>query len=157
GRNVEVSSPLLWPLPDQTTSVDWTITGPGSDGLPVAEVSLGGKPTAMFANTELPGVYRMHRVGTTAESGEPFVVDFDRTESNLKPLDEAAWAEITGDDRFIALETMNDLTTQLKNENSRTELWWLLLFGVIGLLVFEVALTRQMVKGGHAALDAAPA
>ena len=157
GRNVDVGAPLLWPLPKETRGLDWVVSGPGAKEQPVAEVAHGGRPTGLFAQTALPGVYYFHRAGTKPESGEPFVVDFDRAESNLRPLDDAEWAELTQDERFVRLDSMEELTTKLKNDNSRTELWWLLLFGVLGLLVFEVALTRQMVKGGHAALDVQPA
>ncbi|MEZ5941787.1 MAG: BatA domain-containing protein [Planctomycetaceae bacterium] len=156
-RNVNVSDPLLLPLPPNTKTADWVVSGPTGNSLPLAEVRLADAPTLSYADADIAGTYYFHLATDIPESGEPFVVDFDRSESDVSQLDDAQWAAITDSGTIVRAEEMTNITDQLKQENSRTELWWLLLFGVFGLLVIEVAMTRQMVLGGHAALDVEPA
>ena len=156
GRNVDVGSGLVFELPKDEQATNWVISGPDTEEAAVIPIEIGQTPAVSFAEAKLSGTYFFHLRGAAPQTGEPFVVDFDRAESNLKPLDDADWATLTDNGPLSHVESMEDLTMQLKHENSRTELWWLLLFGVLALLVCEVALTRQMVKGGHTALDAEP-
>jgi hypothetical protein len=154
-RNLHVGDSLILNLPANSQAEDWVATGPGVVAANVVGFDVGGVPSVSLPDVSLPGRYYLHAAGTDPNTGEPFVVDFERTESDLKPLDEATLGELLDVHEIRPVASMASLTADLKQQNSRTDLWWLLLFGVLALLVGEVALTRQMVKGGHAALETA--
>jgi hypothetical protein len=154
-RNVDVGASLVLPLAPGQVGKKYVVTGPGASAAPAIPVEIAGRPCVSYVDPLLPGLYYFHEPGSPPDSGEPFLVDFDRSESDLQPLEPAAWEELAAKPGLRPITTMSMLTAELKQANSRTDLWWLLLFVVLALLVSEVALTRQMVKGGHAALETA--
>ena len=60
--------------------------------------------------------------------------------------------EITTDEQSARL--MQDVMAATTTEAPRIEVWWLLLLLVLVVLIGEAALTRKMVQGGHAAVEA---
>jgi pimeloyl-ACP methyl ester carboxylesterase len=96
------------------------------------------------------------RAAADRDRTEPFVVSDDRTESDLTPMTDANWAVLADGHGFHAVATMNELTADRQGELSRTELWWFLLLLILGMLIAEVAMTRKMVQGGHAAIEPMP-
>lgn len=156
-RNVNVGDPLFLPLDGSQAAEDFVVSGPGVKDAP-AEVSQHGRNAfAMFRQTTVPGIYRFHQRNGKASAPQPFVVDDDRSESDLTPLTEEQWELLAKDGRLHRVQTMRDIRAASQQEAPRAELWWLLLVLVLGMLVCEVALMRKMVQGGHAALDAAEA
>ena len=81
-----------------------------------------------------------------------FVVNFDRNESDLTALDAAEREQLATDDRLQFVGTVKEFATATLTETSRTETWWWLLLAILGMLVFEVVMTRRLVQGGHEAL-----
>ncbi len=151
-RNVDVGEPLLLELKSQDYVGEYRVSGPGIDAEKPDEMLRGRVSFAVHRNTQLPGIYRFVKPGAS-DVHEPFVVADDGRESMLTPLTETDWALLTADDR---LERVDDLAGALalkEEQQPRAELWWLLLVLVLGMLIGEVALTRKMVQGGHAALD----
>jgi hypothetical protein len=152
-RNVDVGAPLLLPLKSNENAGDFLVSGPGVKDRPAELSQRGRNAYAMFRDTTVTGLYRFVKRGARGEPPQPFVVDDDRTESNLAPLTEADWAVLTANDRFRRVKTMRDVASAAQGEHPKSELWWLLLTGVLGLLVAEVAMTRKMVQGGHVVLE----
>lgn len=156
-RNVNVGDPLLLPLDGSQVAENFVVNGPGIKDAPAEASQRGRNAFAMFRQTTVPGIYRFHQRNEKAAAPQPFVVDDDRSESDLTPLTKEQWDLLAKDGRLHRVQTMRDIRAASQQDAPRAELWWLLLVLVLGMLVCEVALTRKMVQGGHAALDAAEA
>ena len=147
-RNVDMGSPLVL---DQAPLGELIVKGPDGKETRTPSKLEGERRTARFAQTTLPGVYEM-RSAAGAGKPERFVVNFDRGESDLSPLTPPEEQGLTNKKiQFIA-----DAEAVAKNATDQTapsEFWWWLLLIVLGLLVFEVVMTRRLVQGGHVLLD----
>ena len=156
--NVNVGEPLLQPLIDEAAEAKIRVTRP--DGT-MASPEIGGEPPLVrFDDTPAPGVYvleqpRRNRAGTSSSVATRFVVNFDRGERDLTPLSVTGIEELSADGRITFVDSPDDLETQLLTDDSRTELWQLLVVLVFALLCLEIWMTRRLVQGGHAVLDAA--
>jgi hypothetical protein len=152
GRNVDVGMPLQLALGgDAEEGGDWTFHGP--DGAETVAVEAGDalRRVAELPRTGLPGVYRALRSGSG--EAEYFVANSDRAESDLAVLDALDKTQLAGEGRMEFVSTVDEYQTATLADASRTELWWLLLLAVLGLLVFEVVMTRRLVQGGHEAVE----
>ena len=156
-RNVEAGQPLILAVPAGFTLAGSTFHGPGGR---LFEPELTGDathPTVRLNDTSLPGVYIFgpSRVSSpTAERGELFAVNFDRAESDLSALDEDEAKMIAANDRVQFITSLEEWKHASFSDASRTELWQLLLFAVLGLLVAELWMTHRLVQGGHTQDDA---
>ncbi|MCX7420894.1 MAG: VWA domain-containing protein [Planctomycetia bacterium] len=137
-------------------------------------------PLAVLNDTVLPGVYMLRRKGPTDDAlltgkeaptkipAEPinapkplalgpgrelFAVNADRAESNLTPLNDEQITTLTADERMRFIHDAREIRLAASNELPRHELWQLLLLAFLGLLIFEVLMTRRLVKGGHVDTD----
>lgn len=160
-RNVRVGEPLLLPIPADLPLGEYAFHAP--DGTPLSPQPAGDelRPAARLAETQLAGIYEFRRRGDLPPDEHDlrafFVVDFDRGESDLTALDEAAQRELAAGERMTFVADMDDLKAQMFADGSRTEVWPFLLFVFLAILVGEVVLTRRLVRGGHAAIDEGPA
>ena len=155
-RNVDVGAPLILPLNEQQQSdpnLRVTVEGPGAANAPASPVPVEAPAVVRYESTSVPGTYNLRDAARPQLPTEPFVVADDRTESNLTSLSEAEWETLTANDRMQVIEDLDQFTAPLDESQTRTELGWSLLILILILLVTEVALTRKMVKGGHAALE----
>ncbi|WP_339910500.1 BatA domain-containing protein [Symmachiella dynata] len=156
--NVNVGEPLLQPLIDEAAEAEIRVTRP--DGT-TATPEIGGEPPLIrYDDTSAPGVYeleqpRRNRSGRDSSVATRFVVNFDRGERDLTPLSVTEIEELSADGRITFVDLPDDLETQLLTDDSRTELWQLLVVLVFALLCLEIWMTRRLVQGGHAVLDAA--
>ena len=149
-RNVEVGTPLLFPISQDDRIDNWTCTAPDDSEITVMPAGDELRPMLRIDDTWLPGVYRLQKEETRPEY---FVVDFDRNESDLTLLAEERWAELTEDDRLRRIESPDEMFDSLQSDTARVELWYLLLFAFLAILVGEVFLTRRLVQGGHHYVD----
>jgi hypothetical protein len=97
-----------------------------------------------YADTREPGVYRL-----TTPSGRSvyFVVEPDPSESELAPSSEEERGKVA---EIIPVSYQDDGDEILFGSGKEVELWWWLLFGVIGLLCAEVWMTRRMARSSSA-------
>ena len=77
----------------------------------------------------------------------------DRKESDLTQISDDEWAILQKERALVRVMNSGDLMTLQTSERPRVEFWWLLLLAVMGLLIWEAALTRRMVQGGHQAAE----
>lgn len=84
---------------------------------------------------------------------EFFVVNFDRSEADLTPLDAAARGLLSKQGGIEFAENAGDLKQKMFADTSKSEMWRLLLLLFLGMLVFETVMTRRLVRGGHTAID----
>lgn len=152
GRNVDVGMPLQLPVADGQTPESWTFHGPDGSEIPAVAAGDELRPLAQLPSASLPGVYRAVSAADP-DRGEFFVVNFDRSESDLAPLEEADRQRLTADGRMQFVNTVEEFENATLTDASRTEMWWWLLLAILGMLVFEVVMTRRLVQGGHEALD----
>jgi hypothetical protein len=155
-RNLEIGAPIALLLPRGDSADDWLALSPRGNEL--ASSILGNEqPLLLVDKTSTPGVYRLRRRthanpfinAATAPGDELFVVSTDRDESDLTPLSDERWAELTAEGRFRPMESPSDLFGSLREESARVEIWFGLLLIFVLFLVGEVLLTRQLVQGGH--------
>jgi hypothetical protein len=153
-RNVQMGEPLLFPVAD---GFDWKgmrfYTPAGTE----VRVDRGGDdvhPLARLNDTALPGVYTLAPQGWTPgrrrAEGEQFVVDYDRGESDLTPLDAIQQAALTANGRMQFVKTLDELKRDMYADDSRSEFWYLMLLLILGLLTVELVMTRWLVRGSHA-------
>ncbi|REJ90601.1 MAG: VWA domain-containing protein [Planctomycetota bacterium] len=155
GRNVEIGMPLQLEITSEETAQQWSFTGPGDRHYDARPAGDDQRPLAELPRTDLAGVYRAHPQGDENRE-EFFVVNFDRSESDLAPLEQLDRQQLAGEDRITFVDTVDEFMEATRGEASRTELWWLLMLAVLGILVFEVVMTRRLVQGGHESLEAQP-
>lgn len=152
-HNVPVGSAIQIPLADDERPRDYVVSGPGVHRITPTAARAGRTSLAAFHETTIPGEYWFQKKNDPDSQRIPFIVSDDRAESDLLPLDELAWQTLQANGRMQQIDEMSGLTEQLHTANSQSELWWLFLLLLLGMLTCEVALTRRMVKEGHTALE----
>ncbi len=148
-RNVDLGSPLVL---DQAPLGELIVKGPGGLEARTPSKLEGDRRTARFAQTTLPGVYEMHSAAAAGGKPERFVVNFDHRESDLSPLSPPEEQGLT--DKGLKFTTdAESIAKNATDQTARSEFWWWLLLIVLGMLVFEVVMTRRLVQGGHVLID----
>ena len=114
-----------------------------------------------LSDTRLPGLYRFDkkpgvREAAVASRAEFFAVDCDRRESDLRPLDDRERETLASRGRMTFIDSEEQLKQEMLAGDSKAEYWHVLMLAFVGILVGEVALTRRLVKGGHAVVDESP-
>ncbi len=147
-RNVDMGTPLVL---DQAPLGELIVKGPDGKESRTPSKLEGDRRTARFAQTTLPGVYEM-RSAAGAGKPERFVVNFDRAESDLTPLSPPE-VEVLTKRELVFTADAESVAKNATDQKARSEFWWWLLLIVLGMLVFEVVMTRRLVQGGHVLLD----
>lgn len=159
-RNVDAGVPLVVPLGTKDAAADFVFVAPNNKELAATAGGAELRPLAKLDETTLPGVYRLHRRNRPpqeATKDELFVVNFDRTESELAPISEERWRDLTAENHLRAINEPRELLSSLKSDNARVELWHILMLAFLAILVGEVVMTRKLVQGGHAFVEDEPA
>ncbi len=157
-RNVVPGVPLLLPVAADFVADDFAFYTPQGTEVAVKLTGSTQRKIARLNDTSLSGVYSLERKPRDSDPAtrQYFVVDFDRGESDLTPLDETELAFLKKDGRMEFLRTLDELRAGILTDTSRAELWPWVLFFFLGMLVFEVWMTRRLVRGGHSAVDELP-
>ena len=150
-RNVAVGSPLVQPAASAGETKDFLFVGP--DNIE-RDAEAGGdelRPAIRLSDTRLPGVYQLkQRNAKDNTNSNFFVVNGDRRESDLTPLDDPAIDQLQAKDRMKFIATVDELTRKMYDKETPTNIWKPLLLVFILFLIGELLLTRRLVKGGHA-------
>lgn len=152
-RNLDTGSPLALAISEGDSETNWKVINPEGEEFTPVRAGNELSPTIRFDETWLPGVYEFQRVGPDRESGpgsasEVFVVNFDRRESDLEPLTDERWGEITGEGRLFRIDEPAEIFAAIRSDSARVEIWQFLLFVFLAILVGEVLMTRRLVQGG---------
>jgi hypothetical protein len=136
--NLEARQPIVFRPGDNELPGPVTVQPP--DG-PPRRVSVSEWPL-VYDDTRETGVYKL-----TTDTGKVqyYVVQPDGGESDLTPCndeDRAAVARLLPTTKYIF--TADELLSQAADPETRIEFWWLLLLLVIGVLAFEVMMTRRI-------------
>jgi hypothetical protein len=136
--NLEAKQPIVFRPSDGELPGAVTVQPP--DG-PARRIVVKEWPLT-YDDTRDTGVYKL-----TTDTGKVqyYVVQPDGGESNLTPCndeDRQAVARLLKTTRYVF--TPKEVFSQEADPETRIEIWWLLLFGVIALLAFEVWMTRRI-------------
>ena len=151
-RNVDVGEPLLLAVGPDFDFAEHAFYGPGDTRFDVARTGDEARPVAQLGDTRLPGRYTLRArqpAGRQVQPPQHFVVNSNRRESELDPLDPDARQGLSEGDRLNFITGLSELNEAARRDAPRTELWHIVLFLFLGLLVSEVILTRRMVRGGY--------
>jgi hypothetical protein len=140
--NLEARQPIVFRPADGELPGPVTVQPP--DG-PARRVSVSEWPL-VYEDTRETGVYKL-----TTDTGrvQYYVVQPDGGESDLTPCtddDRAAVARLLRTVRYVTSPA--DVLAQEADPQTQIEVWWLLLLLVIGLLAFEVWMTRRIAGAG---------
>jgi hypothetical protein len=142
-RNVDVGRPLVAFLPASDAGKPATVTDPDGKVHPVAVADRGSRGVVEFPNTRRPGLY----VLDAPRGGRVhFVVNTDRKESDLRPLDEP---ELLALARSLGAEVVHSWSEYRQLEQRRRygqEVWPFLLAAVIGLVFLEMFLAQRFAR-----------
>lgn len=108
-----------------------------------------GESMFQFGDTRLPGVYELKSVDD-GEVLDTFVVNYDHSEHEPESISVEDKERLTVNDRLKFVDSVDSLSQQMYRDESRSELWGLLLWVFLGLLIVEVWMTRRMIRQGYA-------
>ncbi|MEP3478745.1 MAG: VWA domain-containing protein [Fuerstiella sp.] len=157
-RNVDFADPLRTVMSNDVllkgnaadaSSVEAGFLNPADEFVMTAGEVVDAESIFQFSDTRLPGVYELK----TAKDGDvldAFVVNYDHSEHDPESLTIEDKERLTVDDRLKFVDSMDALGQQMYRDESRSELWAVLLWVFLGLLVVEVWMTRRMVQQGYA-------
>ncbi|MFK7777832.1 MAG: VWA domain-containing protein [Gimesia sp.] len=153
-RNIDTNEPIVVSVPANTTIDQFEFLDPNNEPVTGSIESTTTGTTFHYQNTSLPGIYALNpKAGIETElSADRFVVNFDRSESDLTPLSEADQKTLTEEYQLTFFTTLDDLKQAMFSDVSETEFWRVLLLIFLLLMVGELFLTRRLVQGGHTAL-----
>ncbi|MCA9016759.1 MAG: hypothetical protein KDA77_15610, partial [Planctomycetaceae bacterium] len=154
-RNINTDEPIVVPVPANTKIDQLEFLDPNNNPVTGTIDASANGATFQSQNTSLPGVYALNpRQGVETElKADRFVVNFDRSESDLTPLSEAQQKTLTDDYHLTFFKTLDELKQAMFSDVSETEFWRVLLLIFLLLMVGELFLTRRLVQGGHATLS----
>lgn len=160
-RNVDFGQPLVTVLTDhEITSrdeFDFEFRAPDERAEPGAVRTNDNEVVVSYTDTVFPGVYKLHE-SSDAESDvvDAFVVNYDHTEDDPAELSDDDRTRLIAGDRMTFVESLDTLKEEMYGDESRSELWALLLWLFLGLLTLEVWMTRRLVMRGHADTESSP-
>ena len=149
-RNVDVGTSLSLNISPKLNLEDFEFITPSNAPLAATRIDDDFQPGARLDSATHPGVYRFAAKahgGKPSPTDELFVANFDRGESDLTLLTDDQCATLAGTDRLTFVTDLAQMQRQMFADGSRTEFWWLLLYGFLAFLAFEVWLTRRMLNG----------
>ena len=153
-RNVNAGDALLLSVPPDYSFRTNAFFGPNELQLEVERSGDELRPVAQLSDTQLPGVYRLGAINDQARTApDYFVVDYDRSESDLARLTDDETDFLEDNNRMTFVSDLGELREAMFADESRTEFWHLLMLCFLGMLVFELLMTRRLVRGGHIALE----
>jgi hypothetical protein len=135
-----VGAPLRWDMTQIPEGQEITCATPGGEQVILRPSGQRGYSVAVYEATNAPGIYRF---SLGEETLTAFAVNVDLTESDLEslPADEAR--ELLGRDQVFAVSPGASLETAILQSRYGRELWKVLLWGVLALMIVEMALGRS--------------
>jgi hypothetical protein len=157
-RNVAFGEPLATLIPQAGQQAELRFTGPFAFSAAALVAENNQEWLVQLPGTRLPGTYELRgEPDMQARALDSFVVNYDHAEDDPAELIKDDRARLRANGRMTFVKSMQNLRKQMYGDESRSELWALLLFLFLGLLMFEVWMTRRLVMRGHADTGAQPA
>lgn len=147
--NVHVGEPLAVAVEPDFDFAAMGFLDPLENWHDVEQAGDADHPVAQFVNTLLPGRYRLQSRSEAAVTREVFIVREDRAESDLTGLTEDERIELAERADLGFVPDIAELKSQMFDGESQSELWHILLWLFLLLLLGETLMTRRMVRGSH--------
>jgi hypothetical protein len=153
-RNVGFGEQLTAILPKSSKEpedAEFRFTGPFDFTTDAVTTDNDREWVVHLPGTRLPGNYELRPdQNMEAKPIDSFVVNYDHAEDDPAELVADDHARLIVNNRMTFVESMESLRKQMYGDESRSELWALLLFVFLGMLMLEVWMTRRLVLRGHA-------
>lgn len=152
-RNTLAGEPLVTQL-ETEESADLCVERPTGERSDVRSslVRATGNDTpriqVRYDRAVMPGLYRLLNQQTN-ERLDAFAVDYDRRENSVEQLSEADLGLLQESDRMVFTDSLSSLQQVMYGSESMAEIWWLLLWLFLLLLVAESWVTRRLVIQRH--------
>jgi Aerotolerance regulator N-terminal/von Willebrand factor type A domain len=153
-RNLLAGQPLVTQVPIEA-GVDaaagaYKFLDPSEQRLPAETRERDSVLQLRTDNTLLSGQYQLLRTTDDEDLAiDRFVVNYDHREDNADELTRDDHAKLITNDRLRFSESLEDLAQRMYGDESRAELWAILMFAFLALLTTEVWMTRRIVKRGY--------
>lgn len=152
-RNVGFGQPLLTVVPGEMPEEQLQqlkFFTPFDDSEPALLVPESDDWSVRLTTTRVPGVYRLAQEAPPAgQLVDAFVVNYDHAEDDPAELTKDDRSRLIVNDRLTFLDSLEVLQQSMYSNESTSELWALLMWLFLGLLMFETWMTRRLVKAGH--------
>lgn len=135
-----VGAPLRWDMTQIPEGREVTCTTPTGEEVILRPTGQRGYSVAIYEATDDPGIYRF---SLGEETLTAFAVNVDLTESDLESLPAEEARALLGRDQVFAVSPGANLEKAILQSRYGRELWKALLWGVLALLVVEMALGRS--------------
>ncbi len=158
-RNLHVGTPIVVPVSSDFSIETDHFINPAKHELDAVVTGDEVESFARLDQTELPGVYHLIQKNDKAAKNksiqqQSFVMNYNHDEANIVPLSELDIEALTKNGRMEFIQTQKELQDEWLTDESRSEFWHILLLVFLGILVAEVYMTRRLVQGGHAVVEA---
>ena len=118
--------------------------------------------SGVLTDTTVPGIYDLlaqapedDKPPTEQQRLDRFVVNYDHREDEIAELTADDRNRLQMNDRVRFTESLEDLVERMYAEESRTELWNLLILLFPCLLLAELFMTRRLIQKGYSGADGA--
>jgi hypothetical protein len=143
--NLTPGQQIRYQLPKDLPQQGWAVQPPDGEAKPLGPAD----GQLVFDDTREPGVYRLTHAATGVT--RYYVVQGDTRESDLTPCSDADRDRVRKMfPNLVYANDRRDVVDGLLRSPQPTELWWLVMLGVIGLLSVEVWLTRRRAQAALA-------
>jgi len=148
---------------EQTAAAEqpqFAVTMPDGRVVTVPAEPVGAELRAVIRDTNRPGILRSQlggenlrqpAAGASVADADAFVVNYDHSEDQFQPLAGDDRARLATNDRVRFATSLDELQERMYGDETTTELWTLLMFGFLGLLIGELLLTRRVILRGYGA------
>ena len=153
-RNVSFGQPLFTVIPAAVSDEQrgqLTFRAPFDRTEDVVAAESRGEWVARLPGTRIPGIYELaDGTDPDGDSIDSFVVNYDHAEDDPAEITNDDRERLIVKDRMTFVDSVETLQQRMYGNESRSELWALLLWLFLALLLLEVWMTRRLVLQGHA-------
>ena len=147
-RNLDPGEALVAEVDGSLEGRTATLSLPGGSKVDLPVLRFGGRGEVRFADTQVPGTYRLVvHGGGRPEQAMHFVVPASRAESDLTPLPEERWRELEQTLGIRRLDLQErPIAEALAGPRGGRELWAVALGMVLALSVCELFIARAVAR-----------
>jgi len=151
-RNVDAGQPLVAQIVVDAvippSAEDYQFVSPAKDELMPTGTALDATLQLTTQETLIPGPYQLTPVDE-AKPIDRFVVNYDIRENDADELTADDRAKLITNERLQFADSLDDLAQRMYGDESRAELWALLMFAFMAMLLVEFWMTRRIVERGY--------
>ena len=148
-RNVQPGSPLMLPVENDSTAIDYRCLTPTNEFL-IPELHDAPRHSVLrIDDTTIAGryIFQPRNLHANPERHEQqFIVNFDRRESDLTPLDNRTKSALDERHQLTFIGDTAGWAPRILQSHSRHEFWSVLMTAALIIFVLESVLTRRIAR-----------